>query len=711
MTEAKLPYRPFLQSDESPASLLIRAAEGNGYGSVLQLLAACGVPVNGIGTLRAAVTDPARYAVLLRATGLRPEDGNAAYRRSKPTKVSPRLFMGVPVPERLFREEAEAFCPQCLAELPYWRRLWSLRPYVVCHLHGVVLLRQCPDCGRTPALNRGRLVVCECGADWARAVATADDAKPSRWLYDQLKSVAAQLLKGCFEFWLALEAFDGQNNDSEAEQWRLRVMIAWCYDHDASREEIKRITLARASRRHPRVQFLPFLKRKGALTGFARQVLARLGSIPPINHPPAQNEWMSVQDAGYVLGVNSQQLNEFFEKGVLTRQVGRDHNDNRVAIDEVEKLLEVFQVAEECPEELAGHHWRPPNRSLINLIEDIRQGRAVSAGYDLEKGLNYLRIRQRPILSFSGELKIGEVSLRLGVHPEVVRSFIKKGWLSAISAVIAGHRMAVVSVNEVERFDSEYVTAGALARSMRLNTTTMTEKLENLGVSPVAGPRLDGMLVYLFRRSDLVDIDLSSLQGLRVYETRAGRRPLTNLVPAEPGVLLTDAATRLQISTQQTAGLLQHGILVEEPTLSRGVRVTEASLTALLGVVFSPACMLISEAAALVGYTEHQFRVYFIETEVVPVVDLYIWRFVHENDLVVPKWIKDSFLSASEAGEALGMHRSFFPNLERQGEISPHVIGTKRKVKFYSRVSILQVAIKLGLRFNINLDTQVILEN
>jgi hypothetical protein len=538
--------------------------------------------------------------------------------------------------------------------------------------------------------------MCECGANWTRVLAATDDAKPSQWLYDQIKSGATQLLKDCFEFWSALEVFDGKDTSTEAEQWRLRMMIAWGYDHDISREEVKRVILARASWRHPRVLLLPFLKHKGALAGFARQVLSRLESQPPISHLPSSDELMSAQDVGYVLGLNGQQINELFEKGVLLRRVGQRKNDSRVTIGAVEQLLESLQSPMSVSE---GYAWRPPNQSLADLINDIRQGYVISAGYDLDKGLNYLRIRQRPVIesASSGELKVGEVSLGLNVHPEVVRSLIKKGWLSAISQVNAGHRRLIVLKEETERFNAEYVTAGAVARSMQLNTNNMAEKLEHLGISPVAGPRIDGTLVYLFRRSDLIGVDLLSLKSLRGYGTRTGRRPMANAVPPESGVSLADAATRLQISIQQAATLLQHGILEEEITLSREVRITELSLSQLLGMVFSPQFMSVSEAAALVGYTEHQFQVYFVETEVVKVVDLQVWKLIHENDLTIPMWMKESFLSAAEAGAMFGTHRSFLPNLERACKIIPHQIGTKRKIKFYSRQKLLQIANELGL--------------
>lgn len=705
MNEYLLPYRPILQEDESPASFLIRAAEGNGFSSILQLMSACGVNSNGLGSVRATLTDPNRYGVLLRALGLKADYSCAAFQRSKPTRASPRILLGTVVPERLFRDDATVFCPKCLAEQPYWRRLWTLRPYTVCHIHSVLLLQNCPGCKRTPALNREHLTVCECDTNWQEACSTPCDPSPSRWLYDQLTLQSQQLLNECFAFWIALNEFDNLGEGMNTELWRLRLMIAWGENLDISREEVKRIVLDRASQHHPRVQLLPFLKRKGQLASFARQVLSRLQDVPPVSSPsPTYTVRMSAQEAAYALGVNNQQIREFLEKGIFSKPAGSRSDDASVAIDEVEDLLMSLQPTKSTAEK---HRHRPPNLSLADLISDIRHGRVMSAGYDLDKGLNYLRIREHPIAKLppAGSLGAWEVSLALDVHPEVVRSLVKKGWLTGISQVVAGSRKLAIHSYEVERFNSEYITAGALARSIQINTTNFAEKLEYLGISPVAGPRLDGTLVYLFRRADIIGVDLLSLKSLHGYGTRTGRKTLTTATPTEPGILLTDASSRLQISVQQASALLRHGILKEEPTISRDVRVTEASLWSLLEVVFSPEFMLLKEAAEITGYSEHQFQVYFIETEVVKVIDLHIWKLVHGDELTIPMALKKLFLPAADAGAILGMHRSFLPNLERRGEITPQVIGKKRKVKFYSREIIRQVAEKLGI--SIDLDSDV----
>lgn len=288
----------------------------------------------------------------------------------------------------------------------------------------------------------------------------------------------------------------------------------------------------------------------------------------------------------------------------------------------------------------------------------------------------------------------------MDVHTEVVRSLVKTGWLAGAINVEDGHRRLVIQSDELESFNAKYVTAGALARSIKLNPTNFAEKLTHMGILAVAGPRIDGTLVYLFRRADITGVDLLALKDLRGYATRTGRRPHGQEEPKLPGVALTDAAKFLQISEQLTSALIQKGLLDEELTLSREVRVTEQSLANVSEKVFSTQFMSVAAAAELVGYSEHQFRVYFIETGAVKLFDLYAWQFVHESDLSFLFYIRDNCLTAAEAGKMLGMHRSFLPNYERTLKIKSHIIGTKRKIKFYERSCVERLAKEINIQLS-----------
>lgn len=691
MNRYKLPYRPILQQDESAASLLIRTAEGNGFENVLQLMSACGFKHGGASTLKAVVTDQTRYAELMNALGLNVDYASSAFLRSKPTRGSPRIFMHAAIPEKLFRMDASVFCPLCLTNNPYWRCLWSLRPYSVCHTHGVLLLDRCPNCSQTLALNRGRLSVCECGTDLTLTIAPTEDREPSVWLHDQLTAPSQKLLDECLSFWQALTEFDGLGENIVDEYRRLCMMRAWGAGKASCIDAISQMVIARAEHRNPRVQLLPFIKRKGTLGSMARGILSKINSLHIISNTGHQQDFLvTLQDAAFALGISTSQVQEFIKRGILTRKTIAGLSKARVSINEVEQLLSSLQSKSTAPSDFS---WRPPNQSLADLIIDIQNGKVIPLGYDLDKGINYLKIKNNTIhkISMHDLLGASEASRELDIHPEILRSLVKKGWLSGSSQVIDKHKKLVIDPEEIARFNAEYVTAGALARTIRHNVTNFAEKLESIGVRPIAGPRIDGTLVYLFRRKDIVGVDLLSLNEISGYITRTGRPPGNLNHHPLPGVYIKDASRILEISAQKVIVLIRNGVLDKIKDNNREVRVTEDSFSNLLELLSSSDYLHIQEAADRLGSDYDDFRINYIETGIVKILDLKLWKLIHIKDFLIVKVTMQHRITAREAGKILGMHRSFLPNLEKTGLIKSYYGGIKRKVKFYNREDVLNL--------------------
>ncbi|MFC7422118.1 TniQ family protein [Iodobacter arcticus] len=694
----KLPYRPIPQPDESPASLLIRTVDGNGFDSIIQLLKACGVLAYGVERIRQALTNRQLFEEMIEALGLTPVCSSVVFLRTKPTLRSPRLLMNAAVPEKLFREDAASFCPVCLKEQPYWRRYWALRPYVVCHIHGGALLHCCPSCLRVPSLLRGQLFICKCGTDWRDCTASPEDQGPSRWLYQQLIGKDFALLDRCFSFWLTMKAFDLWDDSVENEQGRLRLMIAWGYEHRIVYKEIKRLVILQTPQQHPRHQLLPFLKKGALLAGFARQVLSGLGPVTYQYCLTEKSGYLSKQDAALVLGLSVVQMNECIKEGLLTPRRQKLSRSCEIALCDVLNFLGKLQAPTVY---LGKHKVRSSNQSIAVLAKGILNGNLISAGYDLDKGLSYLRIAESSLSKelSTQSLNVGQASAILGIHQEILRSFVKKGWLIGESHVVDGSRRLLIHAERLEQFQAEFVTAGELGRSIQTNITNYAEKLRSIGVIPIAGPAIDGSLVYLFRRADLVGVDLLSLRNLAHYETRAGRKKANSEVK-KSGILLTEAAIQLRISPQQTSSLIRKGILIREAGLSREIRVTEESLLSLLHIILSPCMTTLAEAAAAIGYTEHRFRHVFIRTGFVKLVDLPFWKLVSEAavDFVVD-FVK-TWVTASEAGQLFNMHRSYLPNLEVQGLIKSFYLGSGPLVSFYNRQDLLNLENTIKSRFN-----------
>lgn len=83
---------------------------------------------------------------------------------------SPRLTSvfrdGIHIPLCFIRSSYTAVCPACLAESPYIRQYWHLKPYQACHHHGVCMLFHCPSCQAILDYQKTeQLTHCECGFD------------------------------------------------------------------------------------------------------------------------------------------------------------------------------------------------------------------------------------------------------------------------------------------------------------------------------------------------------------------------------------------------------------------------------------------------------------------------------------------------------------------------------------------------------------------
>jgi hypothetical protein len=213
-------------------------------------------------------------------------------------------------------------------------------------------------------------------------------------------------------------------------------------------------------------------------------------------------------------------------------------------------------------------------------------------------------------------------------------------------------------------------------------------------VRPIAGPRIDGTLVYLFCRKDIVGVDLLSLNEISGYSTRTGRPPGNLNHHPLPGVYIIDASRILEISAQKVIVLIRNGVLDKIKDNNREVRVTEDSFSNLLELLSSSEYLHVQEAAERLGNDFDDFRIHFIETGIVKILDLKLWKLIHIKEFLIVKTIIQHSITAREAGKILGMHRSHLPNLERTGLINAYCGGTKRKVKFYNKEDVLNLAKK-----------------
>ncbi|WP_018077079.1 TniQ family protein [Thiobacillus denitrificans] len=163
---------PCLPGEALPGYLL-RLAEANGYESIAALLRAAGINTRGLnmGYSSKLRTDAEALAILGRMAV-----GDPGHLSGHAAKVldGPAFFMReCRVDSDALLHERVQVCPQCLAEDGYIKEELELAPVTVCSTHKVLLVDECPDCGRSLDWKRSSLMACgHCGADLRMATPT-----------------------------------------------------------------------------------------------------------------------------------------------------------------------------------------------------------------------------------------------------------------------------------------------------------------------------------------------------------------------------------------------------------------------------------------------------------------------------------------------------------------------------------------------------------
>lgn len=160
--------KPIPQIDESPSSIFMRAAALNGLAKVQHLLQF--QDKDGGEPLKQGLSPSWRSPELLNsymnALGITLPLGVQAYRQVKTIECIRVYFNeNIYFPSLIYRGEGSAICPQCLAEKPYLRKLWSLKLIDVCPVHRCDLVYVCPQCQWELTWHRGCPKMCSCGFD------------------------------------------------------------------------------------------------------------------------------------------------------------------------------------------------------------------------------------------------------------------------------------------------------------------------------------------------------------------------------------------------------------------------------------------------------------------------------------------------------------------------------------------------------------------
>lgn len=687
----RLVSRPIPIPGESPASILMRAVEGNGYPSLQALIWSYWGNKSGSGWAKAAFTDPARYGEILSAFGVEvPEIDSICFRREGPTSESSRVMDGMSLPEDMFREDGRFYCPKCLEQRPYWRRKWSIRAYSVCTEHHMYLIRDCPTCHSELRSDRGKVAECNCGVSLPEVVSESANSSAVDW-WMQLHQTDPEGAQRVDALFLALSEMDGSAGDPKSEHRRLCSVRSWIENGEIDATVMG--TVGKETILHPRLQLLPLLRRSGIpeIDSIARAILSQwryLGNMPEFSGEAS----ISRRDAGLALGISEAQFRKFTKTALMDFPSGERPSRGHVSLVAINRLLfSLHSVKDEAAESMG----RAQTCSVASMAASVLCGEHDSAGYDVTEGLNTLRLvrkgqDQKSETEETPEwMETSQVAEKLETYPEAVRFLRIKGWIEFRNRDLQGKKRYIARRQVVDQFHQSYVLGGTIATQLGMNPTNLSEKLMALGVQPVAGPKLDGMLVYLFRRADIENVDLESLRTMEKYHTNTGRKRKEDEGADEksPKVEMSAeaAAAALGVRPADIHLLIRKEHIERLPKLNREIIVSVKSVHRLKRQLHREDLIPVEVAAKRLSLSLGMLESRWVKSGVLHALDFGVCRKIATKELESLEALLSEYVTAAEGGLILNMHRSYLPNLERSGAIQSKMIGTGQGVRLYLR--------------------------
>ncbi len=635
----ELLVRPIAIEDESPAGLIIRAAEKNMYGNVNHMVTAAKTGRDF--DLPVVVSYVDRFIKLISVLGLKFPNPGETMERETGTIRSKRRFMRHFFPIDFFRVDGEAYCPACLKEKSYLRKIWMFRPYSKCHLHNVPIETSCRKCKSAINIFRGTVNECDrCKKSLGHDIGDYEPNMYSAWVHnfvnDHQNPADADYFSQLFSWGITIFNDSGQlKTDYEATK------LTYSFFNEPEKFDQVLHEYAIHDTRHLKIKLMPLLKGAERIASFANRLIGQYGDSPYSQADLLME--VTLTDAAILLDVTGKTM------GLLLKRNGK----------RATKREQMISIGE-----------------LFNLVE-IDRARKIEIKQDVLHGL----------------LEINEVATMLDVHHEIIRSLHRAGYLQFDKQLIKGAHRYVISPSLVQAFSEEFVLVGTLARKFGVNATALTSRLAALGIQPAATPKDSELKTCIFRQADVQELTTERIQSVKNCATTAGRRR-KDALPPEPklmsGISIIEASEKLGVSIQQIRTLLTRGVLQRDQGFNVGVRVTLDSLEKLMMHLSSTEYMPAKDAAQQFGISIRELKISWASTGIIEYFDYVYWELVKISDVLKVSKIRSEFVTSAEGGILLGNHRGHVVNLYMRGLIERHFFDKSKKVALYRKSDVLK---------------------
>lgn len=659
-SNSPLPFFPKAQRNESPISLLRRAALGNGYSNLLALLHSLSPSIDhSNGMIGYVARNPSLYSMLCEKLGIAVNcRKQVSYQRAGNGRDDNVIWQGCEVNISDLQFGTEKICIPCYLEKGFTLADWDHFAALGCPEHHVFLDTCCPVCKTPWRYQQGPLT---CGCDTASVLSTLRPIQKSRakLLPDivtnkrQDKILMLSKFRKLFDWWSQLDIHISQAEQSDFLYYLMQAK--W--------PGVERSNVAAM---HPRIIILPLLSAtdRGDKLPEAKTSAFRTINIDSVS--------ISRKDAQLLFGVSRARFENFIKEGVVNR--------DDVGMFPLQRINELLLTSKWLP-------FSPEKEKLW------KKSRAVTTQYSLammvkEESQNALpsTLPSSDLLSSQcsrSTLTIKEATQLLRTNAESIRHLIKTGLIKAAKGTKISAVQWSIKREDLLAFNRKYVFASAIARKTNLSVMTTSSRLRSLGLTPVSGPGIDKGKTYLFYRSDLMSISDESLIN-KPYQSPAGRKRKNDTLPSDPRVTSLKLAKELHLDPYQIRFVVRDG-WIKGSKNSRGHYLFHANDVERLTDIINNDYIDLERASEYIEQPLQSFRRTWIISGYVSEYKLGDRRLIKESDFRKIQRLWTDNKTSSHIAKRIRRQRSFCINLEKIGILKPTlIIGKKaKKIKLY----------------------------
>ena len=636
--------------DESPMSFLLRTAELNAHSSIFNLIGKEKYKSIIRQSLNYHISDMKRFTQVLEALNLDSSYKFLAFERSRPTNRSPIMIGTIEVPHELLELEGLRYCPTCLSEKAYLRKIWTLKPINACPIHSCLLIYSCPQCKNFLLPKTGVLNCSRCGFKLDKGpVQKVKSMESIYWFLDILTHSSNEVFSDFASCWKAFNSFLKDDNSNTNENIFFKV-YEYFSDPETSAIKLSENINSRSENSHPRVLLLPFLKHKKLFNKHIKITEKNSSEYRISENSISRN--LRNYEIQLILNISRFDLEKLIENDFL--KLGQ-------------KELYKGDIASRDIEHFLIDTYSQPKSALLTNIE-------------------------APANNDSMQLK--DVAKLLGINYDIARKLAKVGWFKLENTNEIPQTFKKYSKEKVNEFKENYILVSPLATQLKASPTNLVEKLGALGITPTNGPHIDSTAINIFLKTDVKDIKPEDLSMIKSYSTRSGRQKnaLKNIFQSTNYYSLNDAASILEISSNKVAVLVQKGILMKKENNPLSVQVEACSLLNLKNKLLSDEFTSYLDAAKQLNCPVNWMKKYWCDTGFLNIEDLIYWKLIKKNELAEILKLKEDFITGAEASARLGMRHSHITNLQSQRIIKPYYFGkAEKKIRLFNIKDILSL--------------------